>query len=535
MKTLSHRRKWYTGFTLFVLIIIAIMLMLNVHYAWILLLLSALTLLGLYDFFQKSHSLLRNFPILGHLRYIFEFFRPEIQQYFIADDKSEMPFDRETRTIVYERSKALNDTIAFGTERDIYAIGYEWVSHSLSPKNVADVSSRIIIGGDQCTQPYSASRLNVSAMSYGALSKNAIAALNKGAKIAGCYHNTGEGGFTSYHEHGADVTFQIGTGYFGVRDAKGFFSDEKFQTIAKKSHVKMIEIKLSQGAKPAHGGVLPKEKITPEIASIRHVSMDKDVLSPPAHTAFNSPETLCHFIQNLRTLSDGKPIGFKLCVGRKSEFLGICKAMLETKILPDFITVDGAEGGTGAAPLEYSNHIGMPLNDALIFIHNALTGCGLRDKIKIIVSGKVATGFDMITKLGLGADVCNAARAMMLSIGCIQSRQCNENTCPTGVATQNPRLYRALNINLKAQRMANFHRATIHSFLEIVGAMGLSDPSKLKPHRILRRVSASQIKSYDDIYDYLKPHALLNIEDCSREWQKLWHLASAQYFYSTEN
>ncbi len=326
---------------------------------------------------------------------------------------------------------------------------------------------RITVGGPQCKQPYSASRLNISAMSFGALSKNAILALNKGAKISGFAHNTGEGGLSQYHlEGGGDITWQIGTGYFGCRDAEGNFDADLFAEKAQHEHVKMIEIKLSQGAKPSHGGILPAEKLTKEIAEIRHVPMGQDVFSPPAHTAFSTPKGLMEYVQQLRDLSGGKPVGFKLCVGRRVEFLSICKAMLETKILPDFITVDGAEGGTGAAPLEYSNYVGTPLNDGLIFVHNALIGVGLRDDIRVICSGKVATGFDMVTKIALGADMCNAARAMMMSLGCIQSRQCNINTCPTGVATQNPRLMRGLVVDQKKYRVANFHDGTMKSFLE---------------------------------------------------------------------
>lgn len=525
----SERRKWYLGFGIVLLAVIGgLMLMHDVR--TMLAFLGVLLLIGLYDVFQKKHSILRNFPVLGHLRFILEFFRPEVQQYFIASDTEERPFDRETRTIVYERAKGMDDTLAFGTDRDIMSPGYEWVVHSLAPIHPSDVDHRVLIGNHQCSQPYSAARLNISAMSFGAISKNAIMALNKAAKTGGFSHNTGEGGLTEYHRQGGDIVLQIGTGYFGFRTESGEFDPEAFALQATLPDVKMIEIKLSQGAKPAHGGVLPKEKLTPEIAKIRGVSMDKDVLSPPAHSAFSGPKGLCHWIADLRKLSGGKPIGFKFCLGRKREFLSICKAMLETNIYPDFITVDGAEGGTGAAPAEYVNHIGVPLEPALVFVHNALVGCGIRQHIKVIASGKNTSGFDLVKMVALGADAVNSARAMMLALGCIQSKQCNRNTCPVGVATQNPRLYRALHVDNKRDRVVNYHKRTLWNFLEIVGAMGFATPDELRPQSVYRRVTCETAKPFNEIYEYITEGALLDPSTVPVSFKSFWEAADAEVF-----
>jgi glutamate synthase domain-containing protein 2 len=528
---LTERRKWYLGFGVVIIAILALLFIWHANHWWMFGFLAILAVVAIYDRTQKKHTILRNFPVLGHMRFILEFFRPEIQQYFVADDKSERPFDRETRSLIYERAKGVDDTTAFGTDRNIMDVGYEWISHSLSPKHPSEVENRVTVGGPDCKQPYSASRLNVSAMSFGALSANAVMALNKGAALGGFYQNTGEGGLTDHHLQGGDIVFQIGTGYFGVRNKDtGLFDDDLFTEKAKLESVKMIEIKLSQGAKPAHGGVLPAAKITPEIAKIRSVKMGEDVLSPPAHTAFSTPIEMCHFIQKLRDLSGGKPIGFKLCIGKVSEFMGICKAIVKTGISPDFITVDGAEGGTGASPVEYADHIGMPLNDALLIVHNALIGFGIRDKIRLIVSGKIATGFDMVKKIAMGADICNAARPMMMSIGCIQSRQCNHNTCPVGVATQNPRLYKKLDVEDKMHRARRYHDATVHSFREIVGAMGLTDPSQLNPSLILRRTGPEEVRSYDDIYPFFDGPILLDEKTVPAKFKKYWDKASAESY-----
>lgn len=522
------RRKFYLGFSL-VLLTIALLLTMLHDLRWFLALLIPLVAIGIYDIIQKKHAILRNFPILGHVRFILEFFRPEIQQYFIADDLSERPFNRETRTVVYSRAKNVRDTVPFGTLLNPYENGFEWILHSLAPKHVSEVDPRMTVGGPQCQKPYSASRLNISAMSFGSLSNNAIMALNKAAKMGNFAHNTGEGGLSDYHLMGGDIIWQLGTAYFGCRTADGKFDEAEFAKEANRDVVKMIEIKLSQGAKPSHGGILPAAKLTPEIARIRKVPMGQDVLSPPAHSTFSNPTEMMHFIARLREITGGKPIGFKLCIGRKSEFLGICKAMLKTGILPDFITVDGTEGGTGAAPMEFVNHVGAPLAEGLLFVHNSLVGIGVRDKIRIIAAGKVATGFDMLTKLALGADMCNAARAMMMSLGCIQSLQCHANTCPTGVATQDPRLARGLVIDEKKIRVAQFHNATVHSFLELVGAMGLNNPDEVDGRLIMRRINSAEAKSYHDIYEYIEPGSLLGNAIPAR-FIRHWEHASAERF-----
>lgn len=512
------RRQWFILFGVFALLIM-LRLIIWGHEQWIPLLAFIVCLVWIHDVLQKKSAIKRNFPVVGNFRYLFEFIRPEIQQYFIANDEEELPFNRETRSVIYRRAKNIRDTIPFGTSNNIWEVGYTWVAHSLAPKQVKDIEDRIIIGGDACKKPYSASRLNISALSFGALSANAIMALNKGAKIGNFAQNTGEGGLSSYHLQGGDIIFQLGTGYFGCRDEFGNFDDKSFVEIANLDVVKMIEIKLSQGAKPAHGGILPAAKLTKEIAEFRKVKLGEDVISPPAHTAFSTPKGLLEFVQTLRDLSGGKPVGFKLCVGRLVELFAICKAMLETNLLPDFITVDGAEGGSGAAPLEFSNRIGEPLDSALYLVHNALVGIGLRDKVRIICSGKVATGFDMVYRIASGADLCNSARAMMMAVGCVQSKQCDANTCPTGVATQNIRLQKGLDVESKTQRIASYHRNTIHSFLEMVGAMGLTNPSQLNPSHLIQRISKQESKLLSQILEYLEPGQLLrgNIPEKFRE------------------
>ena len=522
------RRQWYLGFGVVLLTLLLVLAMIH-DIRWFFVFTTPLVLLGIYDLIQKKHTILRNFPILGHIRYILEFFRPEIQQYFIATDESETPYNREIRSIIYQRARNVRDTVPFGTERDISIIGYTWVLHSMAPKSVADIEQRIMVGGPECKQPYNASRLNISAMSFGSLSGNAIMALNKGAQLGGFALNTGEGGLSPYHLQGGDLIFQLGTAYFGCRTDEGLFDEEQFKQLAHHDEIKMIEIKLSQGAKPSHGGILPAVKLTEEIAKVRKVPMGKDVLSPMCHSAFHTPRELMFFIKKLRELSEGKPIGFKLCVGRKDEFLGLCKAMLETGILPDFITVDGAEGGTGAAPLEFTNHVGEPLEAGLVFVHNALVGINVRDKIRVICSGKVATGFDMVEKLALGADMCNSGRAMMMSIGCVQSKQCNANTCPTGVATQSRRLQYGLVVDEKKFMAANYHKNTKKSFLEIVGAMGLSNPSDLRPYHLMRRVREDIVVPLSEVHDYLKPGALLT-SPIPEQYRILWELAKVDSF-----
>lgn len=500
----------------------------QIHWAYVVV--GPLILLGCYDIVQRKHTILRNFPLLGHFRYFFELIRPEIHQYFIESDVDGRPYNRQERSIIYQRAKHVLDTLPYGTRKHVGDIGYQWINHSLNAKPPAQTPNRVTVGNAQCAQPYDASILNISAMSFGALSKNAVMALNRGAKTGQFYQNTGEGGLTQYHTHyGGDIVMQVGTAYFGCRTYDGQFCEKTFAEKATLPSVKMIEIKLSQGAKPGHGGVLPAAKLTHEIAEIRHVCMGKDVLSPPTHSTFDSPLTLLAFIEKLRTLSGGKPIGFKLCVGERCEFLSFCKAMLEKKIYPDFITVDGGEGGTGAAPMEFSNGVGTPLSDGLVFVHNALVGCGLRDQIRIICSGKLSTGFDVVSALAMGADICNMARPMMMSIGCIQSLQCNTNRCPTGVTTQDPALIKGLVIADKYKRVAHFHDLTVRSVLELVGAAGLDCHAKLKPHHVFRRISPTEVKRLDEIYDYIAPNALLG-ENCPESFKRDWEMACPKNF-----
>lgn len=493
-----------------------------------------LYLLALLDYFQTAHSLQRNFPLLAHARYLFELIRPEINQYFIESNKDGVPFDRERRSMIYQRSKHQLDTLPFGTQEHVDNPGYEWINHSLKPATLLKNPPRVRIGGPHCTQPYEAALLNISAMSYGALSKNAILALNGGAKLGQFYHNTGEGGLSPYHlEPGGDVIWQIGTGYFGCRDPNGQFDPDLFAQAAVHPNVKMIEIKLSQGAKPGHGGILPASKLTPEIIQIRKVAPGRDVISPPAHAAFATPLQLIEFIQKLRRLSGGKPIGFKLCVGSQQEFLSILKAMQQTQDGPDFITVDGAEGGTGAAPLEFSNSVGTPLKEGLSFVHNALVGTGLRQHVTLIASGKVTSGFDMARNIALGADVQNCARAMMFALGCIQALRCNTNRCPTGVATQDPSLASGLVVTDKQLRVANFQRETVHSLLEVVAAAGLAHPNLLRKKHITRRISTLEVRSLAEIYPSLDANILLQ-GAAPQTWKTMWDNASAIDFSGIE-
>ena len=470
---------------------------------WLLGVVLFLFLIGLSDVLQKKQAIRRNFPVIGHGRYLLESIRPEIMQYFVETDTEGRPINRIFRSLVYQRAKSVTDTTPFGTQMDVYNAGYEWMEHSMYPKHFDKLNHdpRVTIGGSECEQPYSCSLLNISAMSFGALSKNAVLALNGGAKDGNFAHNTGEGAISPYHkQNGGDLIWQIGTGYFGCRDEKGDFLESLFEEKAKNDQVKMVEIKLSQGAKPGHGGILPAGKNTPEIAKIRNVEAGTTVFSPPSHTAFSDPEGLMYFIQKLRSLSGGKPIGFKLCVGSKDEFIDLCKAMILTGIKPDFITVDGGEGGTGAAPVEFSNSLGMPLRDGLAFVHDTLKGYGLRKDIKILASGKIISAFHMIRAMALGADACYSARAMMMAVGCIQALQCNSNTCPAGVATQDKSLMKGLDPESKRKRVANYHANTMEAFVEMLGASGLSSPAEIRRKHILRRTSMHEVKSYKEIY-----------------------------------
>lgn len=499
---------------------------------WIVL--GPIVAIGLIDLTQKKQAIRRNFPVLGRMRYLLELVRPEIYQYFVESDKEGVPFDREHRSLIYQRAKNARDTTPFGTKVDVYAPGYEWVNHSLLAKHVDASNMRVTVGGPDCKQPYSCSLLNISAMSFGSLSMNAILAFSRGAKLGGFAHNTGEGGLSPYHlQGGGDLIWQIGTGYFSCRDERGNFSPTKFAEKSVLPNVKMIEIKLSQGAKPGHGGILPAAKVTPEIAEIRGVPMGQDVLSPPTHSAFSTPIGLLEFVKQLRDLSGGKPVGFKLCVGRRREFLAICKAMVQTGITPDFITVDGGEGGTGAAPLEFSNHIGAPLSEGLIFVHNALVGYSLRSKIKILASGKVASGFAMLKRLAIGADVIMSARAMMMSIGCIQALKCNSNHCPVGVATQDKHLMAGLDPTDKSVRVASFHKQTIHSLAEMLGALGLNAAHELRPWHLMHRLSANETKHYGELYHFLRDGELLQ-DPLPVDYARACHSASAETFNHVE-
>lgn len=497
-------------------VVISLTLVLGYFFSWMLWLMVIwlpLFFFGIHNIVQKKKAILRNFPLLGALRYFFEMIRPEVQQYFVESETDGTPIPREIRSVVYQRAKMQTDTLPFGTQRDVYAPGYEWISHSLAPKHADSNLLRVMIGGPKCMKPYSANIFNISALSYGALSKNAILALNGGAKLGGFYHNTGEGGLSPAHlAEGGDIVWQIGTGYFGCRTSDGKFCPEIFKQSANKDSVKMIEVKLSQGAKPAHGGILPAAKITPEIMEIRKVEAGKDVVSPSAHSAFSGPDGLLKFIDQLRDLSGGKPVGFKLCLGKRSEFFALCKAMLATQIYPDFITVDGGEGGTGAAPLEFSDCVGTPLEEALSFVHNVLKGFNLRKDIRVIASGKVITGFNLFSRIALGADLCNSARGMMLSLGCIQARSCNTNKCPTGVATSDPQLVYGLDPADKKIRVYNYQRQTVLAFAELLGASGLMHPSGISRGQVYRRISREQVKTYADLFPDVEAGAFLKQE-----------------------
>jgi len=497
---------------------------------WILAaILGALAGLGTWDLLQKSHSILRAYPILGHARFVAELLRPEIYQYFIESNTDGAPFNRESRDAVYRRAKGIKGDEPFGTEQNLNAVGHEFLRHSLRARMATDLTPTVRLGGPDCAKPYDIALLNVSAMSFGALSGNAIEALNGGAAKGGFAHDTGEGAISPYHlKHGGDLIWEIGSGYFGCRTPDGHFDAEKFRERANLPAVKAISIKLSQGAKPGLGGVLPGPKVTPEIAETRGVPVGKTVISPPAHTAFTTPLELMHFIATLRSLSGGKPIGFKLCIGARTEFLSICKSMVRTGITPDFIIVDGSEGGTGAAPQEFEDHIGMPLTEGLMLVQNCLVGAGLREHIKIGASGKVATGFDIVSRMIQGADFTLSARAMMFALGCIQAMKCHTNRCPTGVATQDAGLSRALHVPDKIERVANFQRATVASAAQMVASMGLENFAELEPSMLNRRIDCARTRTYAEIYEWLMPGELL---ECPPEsWLSDWIEASAEEF-----
>ncbi|MGP8122538.1 MAG: FMN-binding glutamate synthase family protein [Xanthobacteraceae bacterium] len=491
---------------------------------------GALTLLGLRDLMQKRHAVLRNYPISAHLRFLLEEIRPEMRQYFFESEKDGKPFSRDTRALVYQRAKMDLDKRPFGTQEEVYQEGYEWMHHSVAPKPVASEKFRLTIGGPQCTRPYSASIFNVSAMSFGALSPNAVRALNGAAKKGDFAQDTGEGGVSPYHrEMGGDIIWEVGSGYFGCRTPDSNFDPDKFAALAGIDQIKMVELKISQGAKPGHGGVLPAAKVSPEIAAIRGVPLGADCISPAYHKAFSTPIGLMQFIGEMRRLSGGKPAGFKLCIGHPWEFLSICKAMVETGIYPDFIVVDGNEGGTGAAPLEFMDHIGMPMREGVNFVHNALVGINARDRIRIGASGKIATAFDIARAMALGADWCNAARAFMFSLGCIQSLSCHTDRCPTGVTTQDPTRARALVVPDKLTRACNFHHATLHALAELTAAGGFSHPSEMKPAHFSRRVSGVEVMSFNRLYPSLRAGELLEGTGDAR-FRDAWAMARPDSF-----
>ena len=514
------------------LAIIGIFLMATVsrHFFWPWLPFACLAMLGTFDLAQTRHSLLRNYPVIAHMRWLFEGIRPEIRQYFGEGDTTGKPFDRDHRTIVYERAKNLHGEQPFGTELDVYESGYEWFTHSLGPKPALTEPFKVKVGGKDCKQPYDMALLNVSAMSFGALSCNAIRALNLGAKKGGFAHDTGEGGLSKYHlEHGGDLVWEIGSGYFGCRNQDGTFDPEQFRDKVNVDQVKCVFIKLSQGAKPGLGGVMPAAKVSEEIAEVRGVPVGVKCVSPPHHSSFSTPRELIEFAIKLRELSGGRPTGFKLCIGQGSDFLGICKAMIDMQTTVDFIIIDGSEGGTGAAPLEFENSVGWPLTEGLIFAHNALIGTGLRDQIRLGCSGKIASGFDMARRIAQGADYCNSARAMMFAVGCIQSKRCHTNRCPVGVATQDPKRYKALVVPDKAERVYNFQKNTVHSFNTILGALGLEQPGDISPSLLNRRVNQTDTRRYDELYQWLEPEELL--QGTKRmHYARAWEAADADRF-----
>ncbi len=522
-------RRHYLSLLLAALLLILALSLIWHSLSYLLLLWLAFAALGAYDL-RSRHNVLNNYPVIGHLRYMLEFIRPEMRQYFFESEQSGRPFSRSQRSLINARAEGHSDASPFGTIRDVDAAGYDYAEHSLSPKDVTDDALRVMVGGTQCRRPYHASRLNISAMSFGSLSSNAILAMNLGARDGNFAHDTGEGSISPYHQrYGGDLIWQLGTAYFGCRTRNGRFDADTFRDKARDDQVKMIELKLSQGAKPSHGGLLPGAKVNEEIARTRQIEVGKDCLSPASHPEFDTPIGLLEFIARLRELSDGKPVGMKMCLGRRSEFLSICKAMLETGIRPDFITIDGAEGGTGAAPQEFSDRLGNYINEALPFVHQCLIGTGLRDDIRLIASGKVALGFDMLVKSALGADMCNAARPFMFAVGCIQARRCHTNQCPTGVTTQDPKRVKAIDVEEKSRRVARYHAGTLASFQALVGAMGVSDPAHLTPDLIYHRREYDRAVPYSERIEPLAHGQLLG-DDIPAAYAAHWQAASAERF-----
>lgn len=491
---------------------------------------AGLAALATHDVLQKKHSVLRNYPVLGHARFGFERIRPEIRQYFFENNRDGRPFDCDTRTTVYEYAKGLSGEKAFGTERNLSEVGYDIVRHTMAPVPVVESNPTVRLGGPDCKKPYDISIFNISSMSFGALSANAVRAMNKGAALGGFVQETGEGGISPYHlEYGADLIWEFGSGYFGCRTEDGMFSDEIFTKKAAKPEIKGIMIKLSQGAKPGLGGMLPAAKVTAEIAEIRGIPEGKDCHSPAAHPEFSTPTELMHFVKRVRDLAHGKPVGIKFCVGSEIEVLSLCKAMIETGIAPDWITVDGAEGGTGAAPVEFEDAVGQPLTNGLITVHNALVGAGLRDRIKIGAAGKITGGADVVRRIALGADFLMSARGMMMAVGCIQAQKCHTNKCPTGVATQDKWLQRGVVVEDKGQRVANYHAGVIKSAKRMLGSMGLDEFSDLGPEHVFHRVDSTHSQSYRRLYEWLEPGVLLT-GDAPDPWDEWWERADASTF-----
>lgn len=534
----SHQR--YTVFVGVGLIALASLAGAALYSKWLLVvatLCGGLFLLGVHDLFQRRHSILRNYPVVGHLRFLLEGFRPEIRQYIIEGDHEEVPFSRQARGLVYQRAKGVEDKRPFGTIENVYGSGYAWLTHSASPVAITDTNFRVRIGGSACKQTYDASLYNISAMSFGSLSANAILSLNTGAKKGGFAHDTGEGGISRYHRQGGgDLIYQVASGYFGCRTDDGSFSPKKFAEIAADPQIRMIEIKLSQGAKPGHGGMLPASKISPEIAEARGIPMGVDCVSPAAHGTFSTPIGLMQFVGQLRALSGGKPVGIKLCIGHRREFMSMVKAMLKTGIIPDFIVVDGAEGGTGAAPVEFANRVGMPMLEGLTFVHNTLRGAGIRHEVKIGAAGKIVSAFDIARVVALGADWCNAARGFMFAIGCIQAQACHTNKCPVGIATQDPVRQRALDVGDKSDRVARFHRNTMKALGEIAGSAGLSNPSDFMPYHFMFRQKDNEFLDGNEAYPYLPEGFLVAGEEIPElaDWYSRWDRANAESFAPPE-
>lgn len=523
--------RWLAVFGLWILAGASVALVALVSLWWLFLTvpLALLALLGLHDLLQAKHSILRNYPVLGRFRFLLEFIRPEIHQYFIESNTDGRPYDRDTRTMIYERAKDVKTVVPFGTEQDVMRPGAEYLQHSIVAQPAPKETPRVRIGGPDCKHPYDIALFNVSAMSFGALSANAILALNGGAARGGFIHDTGEGGLSPYHlRPGGDLIWELGTAYFGARTPEGLFDPDKFAAKAAHEQIKCISIKLSQGAKPGLGGVLPGAKVTQEIADTREVPVGQTVVSPPSHSAFNTPEGLCRFVGQLRELSGGKPVGFKLCVGSRAEFLGICKAMISTGIAPDFIIVDGSEGGTGAAPQEFEDNVGMPLTHGLMTVHNALVGTGLRDQIALGASGKITNGVDIVKRIAQGADFTLAARAMMMAVGCIQAQECHTNKCPTGVATQDPKRFRALDVPDKTARVYNFQRHVVDNAKQLVASMGLSDFNQLHPSMVIRNIDGDRQRSYAQLYEWLDDGQLLT--DPPESWKVDWEVSRADTF-----